>query len=188
MYPDRLVDRTKTFMDKSLTHANASNTSGMDTASRRYLKSGHEELTKRLDEKDVNHDVHTRFISATNPDAFFVRYRKSRSKLMYQTYRAVDALCQRSTVVEVTAGGVDETHKMSSHIEAHVLNTDANVTTVVADIQYGTKKNLLACHDKEIKARMPVVKDLYRNTGSRQGIYLFAWNTYEVDYTLSLYV
>jgi len=37
---------------------------------------------------------------------------------------------------------------MASLIEAHEANTDTKVTTVVADSQYGTKENLLACHDK----------------------------------------
>jgi hypothetical protein len=69
-------------MDESLIDANASNTSVIDTHSlRRYLKTDCEELTKRLDAKDANHDLHTRFISTTDPDASFVRYGKSRPKL-----------------------------------------------------------------------------------------------------------
>lgn len=60
---------------------------------------------------------------------------------------------------------------MTSLIEAHEANTDAKVTTVVADSQYGTKENLLACHDKEIKAHVPVIKLLNENISSRKGIF-----------------
>jgi hypothetical protein len=42
---------------------------------------------------------------------------------------------------------------------------------VVADSQYGTKENFLTCHDKGIKAHMPVVQYLNKDKSSRQGIF-----------------
>lgn len=167
-----LVDGTKIFMDGSLIDADASNNSVVDRHSlTRYLDTGCEELEKRLDEKDAGHDVNARFISATDPDASIVRYGKSRPKLRYKTHRTVDALCEVITAVEVTPGAVDEGHKMTALIEKHETNTGVAVDVVVADSQYGTKENLLICHDKDIKAHMPVVNGLYQNSGSREGIY-----------------
>lgn len=141
-----LVDGTKIFMDGSLIDTNASNNSVIDTHSlKRHLKSGYEELKKRLEEKDGNGVVNGRFVSATDPDASIVRHAKGKPKLTYKTHRAVDGLYEIITVVEVTPGAVSEGHKMTSLIEGHEGNTEAKVATVVADSQYGTKENLLAC-------------------------------------------
>jgi Transposase DDE domain len=46
---------------------------------------------------------------------------------------------------------------------------DAQLRTVVADSQYGTKENFLLCHDKGIAAHMPAAK--YLNEASRKGIF-----------------
>ena len=165
-----LVDGTKIFMDGSIIGADASNNSVVDTHSlKRYLKKGYAELTKRLEEKDGA--VNTRFISATDPDASIVRHGKGKPKLTYKTHRAVDGRHEIITAVTVTPGSISEGYKMDSLIKIHEVNTDAKVTTVVADSQYGTKENLLACHDKKIKAHMPVVKVLNENSSSRKDIF-----------------
>jgi transposase len=165
-----LVDGRKIFMDGSIIDADASNNSVVDTRSlKRYLKKGYAELEKRLEEKDGA--VNTRFISATDPDASIVRHGNGKPKLTYKTHRAVDGRHEIITAVTVTPGSVSEGYKMDSLIKIHEVNTDARVAVVVADSQYGTKENLLACHDKKIKAHMPVVKMLNENNGSREGIY-----------------
>ena len=167
-----LVDGTKIFMDGSLIDADASNNSIIDRYSlKRYLDTGYTELEKRLDESDKDSPVNERFISSTDPDASIVRSGKGKAKLRYKTHRVVDGHREIITAVTVTPGAVDEGHRMSSLIEQHENNTGARVDTVIADSQYGTKENLLICHDKEIKAHMPVVKGLYEDSGSRQGIY-----------------
>jgi transposase len=171
----KLVDGTKIFMDGSLIDADASNNSVVDSHSlKRYLNRGYQELEKRLDEStepDNKPSVNTRYVSTTDPDASIVRQGKGKPKLRYKTHRAVDGRHEIVTAVKVTPGAVDEGHEMTSLIEAHEANTDAKVAVVVADSQYGTKENLLACHDKGIKTHMPVIKVLYEHTGSRKGIF-----------------
>jgi hypothetical protein len=60
---------------------------------------------------------------------------------------------------------------MGSLIDAHEKNTDVTVTTVVADSTYGTKENLLLCHDKGIHAHVPTIKAITSTTSSRSGIF-----------------
>jgi len=183
----KLVDGTKIFMDGSLIDADASNNSVVDTHSlKRHLKRGYQELEKRLEEQPKDTSVNSRYISATDPDASIVRHGKGKPKLQYKTHRAVDGRHEVITAVEVTPGAVDEGHKMASLVESHEANTGTKITTVVADSQYGTKENLLACHDKGIKAHMPVVKLLYENTSSREGIFpegRFTYNKETDTYT-----
>jgi hypothetical protein len=42
------------------------------------------------------------------------------------------------------------------YIEEHEKSTDVTITTVVADSKYGTKENLLLCHDKGIHPNFPL--------------------------------
>ena len=184
-----MVDGAKIFMDSSLIDADTSNSSVIDTHSlKRLLNERYRELEKRLDapakeiqpnvaespdekEHTSDHTVNTRFVSTTDPDASIVRHTKDASKLRYKTHRAVDGLHEIITAVEVTPGAVNEGYRLASLIEAHQTNADAKVETVVADSQYGTKENLLACHGKGIRAHMPVVQHLNRNKSSRKGIF-----------------
>jgi hypothetical protein len=92
-------------------------------------------------------------------------------KLRYKTHRTVDGLHEIITAVKITPGAVDEGHEMTSLIKTHEANTATKVTAVVADSQYGTKENLLACHDRKIKAHAPVVKILNERSSSRNGIF-----------------
>jgi transposase len=104
-----LVDGAKIFMDGSLIDANASNNSIIDTHSlKKYLISGYEELTKRLEVKDVNGVVNGQFISTTDPDASIVRHGKGKPKLTYKTHRAVNKGHEIITAVEVTPGAMIE--------------------------------------------------------------------------------
>jgi len=94
-----------------------------------------------------------------------------KAKLRYKTHRAVDSLSEVITAVEVTAGAVDEAHKMLPLIEIHEANTGINVDTVVADSKYGTKENFLACNDRGINGHMPILKNSSANTAFRKGIF-----------------
>jgi transposase len=191
-----LVDGTKIFMDSSLIDADASNSSVVDTHSlKRHLNEHYRELEKRLDateqestsdgaspqEKQCtsDHTVNIRYVSTTDPDASIVRQAREVSKLRYKTHRAVDGLHEIITAVEVTTGAVNEGYKMASLIETHRTNTQTATEIVVADSQYGTKENFLTCHDKGIKAHMPVVQYLNRDKSSRQGIFSEDKFTYE---------
>jgi transposase len=174
-----LVDGTKIFMDASLIDADASNNSVVDThALKRYLNEGYRELEKRLDERNTpEHQtttpaaVNSRYISTTDPDASIVRHAGGKSKLRYKTHRAIDALHEVITAVEATPGAVSEANRMTSLVDTHSVNTGIQPGTVVADSQYGTIENLLACHDKKISAHMPAVHTRNKYTGSRKDIY-----------------
>ena len=151
-----LVDGTRIFMDSSL--IDASNSSVVDTQSlTRYLKEGYRELEKRLTSSE---GVNGRYLSTTDPDASIVRHAGGKAKLRYKTHRAVDPLHEVITAVKVTPGAVNEGYEMGSLIETHETNTATKVETVIADSQYGTGDNLLLCYDKEIKAHVPVIKQL----------------------------
>jgi transposase len=174
---NRLVDGTKIFMDASLIDANASNNSVVDTHSlKRYVNEGYRELEERLDEKDTPENqtpltVNGRYVSTTDPDASIVRHSGSKSKLRYKTHRAVDPLHEVITAVEATPGAVSEADRMTPLVDAHRANTGIEPGTVVADSQYGTIENLLACHDKNISPHMPTVRTRNKYTGSRKDIY-----------------
>jgi transposase len=174
-----LVDGTKIFMDASLIDADASNNSVVNThALKRYLNEGYRELKKRLDErntpkiqKTTPSAVNSRYISTTDPDASIVRHAGGKSKLRYKTHRAIDALHEIITAVEVTPGAVSEASRMTPLVDAHRVNTGIQPATVVADSQYGTIENLLTCCDKQISPHMPAVHTRNKYTGSRKDIY-----------------
>jgi len=170
-----LVDGTKIFVDSSFIDADAANGAVIDTHSlKRYLNEGYRKLEERLEEKEVaesrtDHVVNKRYVSTTDPDASIVRQGRGGAKLQYKTHRAVDAGCEIITAVEVTPGAVNEGHKLAALIDGHEATTDAQVKTIVADSQYGTKENFLLCHDKGVAAHMPAAK--YLNEASRKGIF-----------------
>lgn len=168
-----LVDGTKIFMDASLIDANASNNSVVDAHSlKKYLNKGYRELEKRLEEKDSPRGgVNARHVSVTDPEASIVRHGRGKAKLQYKTHRAVDALHEVITTVEVTPGAVDEAHRMASLVDGHAANTLARPDTVIADSKYGTIENLLECHDKGINPHMPAVQTKNKSTGSRKDIF-----------------
>jgi transposase len=180
-----LVDGTRIFMDSSLIDADASNNSVVDThAVKRYLNERYRELEKRLDAKvgetgesqeadsrKTRTVVNSRYVSTTDSDASIVRHAGGRAKLRYKTHRAVDGLYEVITTVKVTPGAVDDGREMGCLIEEHEKNTDVAITTVVADSKYGTKENLLLCHDRGIQAHVPTIKALTSTTSSREGIF-----------------
>lgn len=174
-----LVDGSKIFVDSSLTDADASNNSVVDTQSlKRYLNKSYKELERRLEEEDEkdegegssNDKVNRRYISTTDPDAAIVR-RGGKAKLRYQTHRAVDPAYEVITVTEVTPGDVNEAHRMTPLIDTHQENTGIKAGAVVADSKYGTIDNYLACYDRGIKSHIPDLKEIQKDKGSREGIF-----------------
>ena len=167
-----LVDGSKIFMDSSLIDADASNNSVVDThALKRYLNERYLELEKRLDADSRKTPVNNRYVSTTDSDASIVRHAGGKAKLRYKTHRAVDGLHEVITTAKVTPGIVDDGHEMGILIEEHEKNTATEVVTVVADSKYGTKENLLLCHDKNIQAHVPTMKAINGTTSSREGIF-----------------
>ena len=97
-------------------------------------------------------DVNKRYISTTDPDAAIVRQGAGRAKLSYKTHRAVDSAHEIITATEVTAGDVNEAHRMTELMDAHQDNTLHKAETVVADSKYGTIENFLSCYDRAVSA------------------------------------
>jgi transposase len=176
-----LVDGSKIFVDPSLTEADASNNSVVDTQSlKRHLNESYKELEKRLerdsedkeeeDDQDKGGGVNSRYVSTTDPDAAIVRT-GGKAKLRYQTHRAVDRTYEVITATEVTPGDVNEAHMMFWLIDSHQLNTETSVETVVADSKYGTIENYLGCYDRGIRAHMPGLKEAQSRGGLRKGVF-----------------
>jgi transposase len=173
-----LVDGEKIFMDSSLIDADASNNSVVDTHSlKRHLNKRYRELERRLEEKDGDGDeedtvgVNKRYVSTTDSEAAIVRHRTGKPKLSYKTHRAVDSAYEIITATEVTAGDINEAHRMASLIDAHHDNTGYQVETVVADSKYGTVDNFLECSERGINAHIPDLKAVLDKTKRNRDIY-----------------
>jgi hypothetical protein len=63
----------------------------------------------------------------------------------------------------VTPGETNEAHRLPSLVDQHEVNTGLEVETVVADSKYGTVENFLACHDRDVQAHIPDLKETQRN-------------------------
>jgi hypothetical protein len=156
-----LVDGGKIFVDASLVEAHAANSSIVDTHSlKRYLNLRYKQLEARLEEVGENHPadagyrkVNSRYVSTTDPEAAIVR--RGQPKLYYAVHRVVDGRSEIITTTEVTAGDVNEAHRLLPLVDSHHHNTHRCATTVVADSKYGTVENFLACHDRGLHAHMP---------------------------------
>lgn len=120
--------------------------------------------------RGIKRTVDFSFISTTDPDASIIR-QGGAPKLRYKTHRAVDEKNEIITAVTVTGGAVNEAHRMEALVDIHASNTGMKPETVVADSKYGTIENLLACHDGNIKAHMPAIRILGKDSSSRNGIY-----------------
>jgi len=165
-----LVDGSKIFMDSSLIQADASTESVIDRQSLQgYLNRGLSELEARLDgdpeKQQVREPVNCTHVSTTDPDASIVTNKKARRQLSYKVHRAVDKKSEIITATEVTPGAVNEGHLMAALIDQHNENTVQQARAVVADSQYGTTENYLECHDRDIQAHIPSLKESRHRKG-----------------------
>ena len=175
-----LVDGSKIFTDASLVHADASNNSVVNQESlKRYLNKSYHEMEKRLEDSN-NFSLHDpgkqgsanrKHISTTDPDASAVRMGTGRSKLRYKIHRAVDEKAEVITATEVTAGEVNEAHRLTPLIDQHQRCTGKTVQTAVADSKYGTIDNYLACSDRGVTPHFESLDKGHRGSGRRQGIF-----------------
>lgn len=171
-----LVDGSKIFVDSSLTEADASNNSVVDTQSlKRYMNKSYIELERRLEEKEEEGiakegEVNKRYISTTDPDASIMK-RGGKAKLRYQSHRAVDSAYEVITVTDVRPSDVNEAHMMIPLIDTHQNNTRIKAETVVADSKYGTIENYLGCNDRGVRPHIPDLKKVQKDKGSREGIF-----------------
>lgn len=168
-----LVDAEKIFLDSSLVQADASNNSVIRTDSiKRYLNKGYQELEKRLDvQESKSGTVNKKYISTTDPDASAIRKGPGKSKLKYQTHRAVEGKNEIITATMVTPGEVNEAHCLKPLVKDHIANTHHQIQTVVADSKYGTVDNYLTCHDLGMKAHIPDLMEGQKKQKRRSEIF-----------------
>jgi len=175
-----LIDGSKIFTDASLVQADASNNSVVNQESlKRYLNKSYLEMEQRLEDPNnlSLHDpgkqgsANRKHISTTDPDASVVRMGAGRSKLRYKIHRAVDEKAEVVTATEVTAGEVNEAHRLTSLIDQHERCTGKTVQTAVADSKYGTIDNYLACADRNIAPHFESLDKGQQESGRRQGIF-----------------
>lgn len=181
-----LVDGKKLFCDSSLIQADASCNSVKDTQSlKRYLDPAYRELEARLKERKEQEPkdddpqgglprqnvVNQRYISTTDPEASVVRKGRGKSKLYYQTHRAIDAAYGVITATQVGAGDENEAHRLGSLLNDHRVHSQRSAEIVIGDGKYGTTANFLHCHDRGVKAHMPVLKQSQDQQPGRRGIF-----------------
>ena len=156
-----LVDGSKIFVDSSLVDANASNNSVIDTKSLKHqLHRNFKKLEARLEDRSESTDAsrniekkNSRYISSTDPDAAIVN--RGKPKLSYQVHRAVDGRHEVITATDAAAGDINEAHLMLPLLDKHQATTGLQAETVIADSKYGTIENFLACHDRNVQAHIP---------------------------------
>jgi hypothetical protein len=159
-----LVDGSKIFVDWSLSDANASNNSVLDTKNLQdQLHRNYRKLETRLAEGNPSsctsrhiEKKNSRYISTTDPDVAIVN--RGKPKLMYPVHRAVDGKNEVITATAATAGDTNEAHLMLPLLKQREAITGSKVETVVADSKYGTIDNFLAWHDQGVKAHIPDLK------------------------------
>lgn len=169
-----LIEGHKLFMDSSLMDADASNNSVVNQqALSRYLNASYRKLEAQLDQgnEPKSGKANRKYISTTDPDASVVRQGAGRSKLRYKIHRAVDEKAEVITATEVTAGEVNEAHRLTSLIQNHEANTGISVTTAVADSKYGTIENFLSCSEHHIAPHFEALDKSHRGKGRRKDIF-----------------
>jgi transposase len=152
-----LVDGKKIYVDGSLIGAHASNKSIVEGPPELLaaLRQTYQEQAAKLDEPEPFQEPQpaTR-LSTTDPDAQLVRRPGQPARLSYKQHRVVDDAQGVITAQCTTGGSVGEDDRLLGLIESHEQNTTLSVQTVVADSQYGTAENFLACADRGLKAHM----------------------------------
>lgn len=176
-----LVDGSKLFMDGCLIQADASNNSVVNKESlRRYLNKSYQTLESRLDQEQDDGDyddepkpgvTNKKHISTTDPDASVTRLGKGKSKLKYQVHRGVDEKCEIITATEVSAGSVNEAHRLKLLLRRHHQNTGRKAQICVADSKYGTIENYLACFDLGVNSHFESFEKAHRGCGRQKGIF-----------------
>jgi transposase len=152
-----LVEGSKIHMDGSLIAANASRDSVIRSSPELItaLKEVYQEQAAKLDEAPAAAKlVNQTHVSTTDPQAQLAAKKGQPSRPSYKEHRAVDNAHGVITAQITTGGAVNEDTQLMALVEQHQSHTQCGVRTVVADSQYGTAKNFLACHDRGLIAHM----------------------------------
>jgi transposase len=174
-----LVSGEKIHMDGSLVNANASKNSvvkGSEELISRIREAVQSQVQKLDEEEELARGrkyhvtVNDKAMSLTDPDAALVR-REGESRPRYKSHRVVDDAHGVITAVTSTPGSVKENGQLMNLVDQHEQNTGCDVTTVVADRQYGTTENFRACQERGLHTHMGDMLEAQKEISSRQGIY-----------------
>lgn len=154
-----LVKGAKLHMDASLIEANADSKAYVHSSPEliAQLRASLSDEMNKFDELlEGSHQtpVNSRKMSTTDPDCEWAGKRNERGRYRYKTHRAVDDQCGVITAVETTPGATADDKRLIPLVEQHEARTGTKVKTVVADAQYGTRENLVACHERNIRSHM----------------------------------
>ena len=176
-----LVDGDKIHMDGSLVEANASRDSVRRGAPEliESLRKVYQREADKLEEPEEPNDGEAKrksghsiaMVSSTDPDAAVARKGQMEARPRYKNHRAVDNQCGVITAVETTPGDIGENQRLMVLVQQHESNTGEKVTTVVADAQYGTNENFMACQQQKIRSHMKDLRSTYRNDAATRGIF-----------------
>lgn len=185
-----LVDGGKLFMDASIVEADASMNSVVKIDSLKHrLHQSYGEFERRLEEQAEPErpsfkKVNKKLVSTTDPEAAFAR--DGGTKLSYKIHRGVDGANEVITATRTTPGDTHESHVLQALLDDHQANTEEGIETVVADAQYGTVENLLACHDRGIATHMPHLGKAAQKRNAARGI--FGIDRFQYDSGKDVYI
>ena len=165
-----LVSGNKIHLDGSLIAANASRDSVVKTSPELVaaLKTVYREQAAKLEEPSgEGGPVNQTHLSTTDPEAELAAKKGQASRPSYKEHRAVDNAHGVITAQKLTGGSVSEDTQMMDLVEQHESHTLCAVRTVVADSQYGTVKNFLACQDRGLTAHMADLSTSQQQGGQR---------------------
>jgi len=156
-----LVDGKKIHVDGSLIAAHAANESLVQGPPELLaaLRQAYREQAAKLAEPVASvpprkAPAATTRMSTTDPEAELVRRPRQPARLSYKQHRVVDNARGVITAQCTTGGTVPEDRPLLGLIAAHEQNTSLAAQTVVADSQYGTAENFLACADLGLNAHL----------------------------------
>lgn len=146
-----LVEGKKIHVDGSLITANAAMDSIIcgSPALLTALRKTYQQEAAKLEEPLTDSRM-----STTDPDAQLAKRPGQPTRLRYKEHRVVDDAKGVITAQVTTGGAVPEDEQLMGLVEQHHLHTGVAAETVVADSQYGTAGNYLACADRGIQAHM----------------------------------
>jgi transposase len=164
-----LVEGSKIHMDGSLIAANASRDSVIQSSPELIaaLKGVYQEQAAKLNEPASAKLINQTHVSTTDPQAQLAAKKGQPSRPSYKEHRAVDDAHGVITAQSLTGGAVNEDTQLMALVEQHEAHTQCALTTVVADSQYGTVKNFLACHDRGVMAHLADLNASQRKGGLR---------------------
>jgi transposase len=154
-----LVDGTKLHVDASLVEADAAKESVIKGAPQLIaaLKRAYGVTESKLEQSSFGQSeqpVNQRMMSQSDPDATLTHQGSGDSRPRYKNHRVIDNSEGVITAIETTAGAVPENKKLISLVAQHENNTRCQAQIVVADKQYGTSENFVACQERGIITHM----------------------------------